>query len=210
MRYDHICPESQFLRDVSMHQMQIIRDDGVSRHVRFKSPGSMCMHFDLITWPGYLCCTGDMGTYVFRRLEDMFEFFRTDRAYMTMRKDCTLAINPPYWGEKLEAVDSCDGLMEYSAEIFRQRVKKAFDEAADDEPDEAKRAKCWSEILDRVMYYADEGEHEARNALSDFCSDDGFEFIDTWEWQFRDYTFRFIWCCYAIAWGVQKYDEARP
>jgi hypothetical protein len=204
MKYDHICPESQFLRDVSMHQMQIIRDDGASRHIRFKTPATMCMHFDLITWPGYLCYTGDMGTYVFRRLEDMFEFFRTDR-----RNDKPLAINPGYWGEKLESVDRCDSLMKYSAEIFRQRVKEAFDEVADDEPDEAKRAKCWAEIEDRVLYYADEGEHEARTALLDFCSDDGFEFIDTFEWNFRDYTFRFIWCCYALSWGIQKYDEAK-
>ena len=66
----------QFTSDIAQHQMQVIRDDGVSRHLRFKRPNTMCMHFDLLTWPGYLCYTGDMGTYVFRRLEDMFPFFR--------------------------------------------------------------------------------------------------------------------------------------
>lgn len=71
--------EQRFLNDVANHEMIIIRDDGVNRHVRFKRPNSSCMYFDLITWPGHLCYTGDMGSYVFRRLEDMFEFFRTDR-----------------------------------------------------------------------------------------------------------------------------------
>ena len=66
-----------FLNDVKDHQMTIVRDDNIGRHLRFSKPGTSCMSFDLITWPGYLCCTGDMGTYVFKRLPDMFEFFRT-------------------------------------------------------------------------------------------------------------------------------------
>ena len=73
------CTEQSFLKDVAEHQMTVLRDDGVNRHVQFRRPGTICMGFELITWPGYLCYTGDMGTYVFRRLEDMFEFFRTDR-----------------------------------------------------------------------------------------------------------------------------------
>src|SRR5690348_13144744 len=99
--------EQWFLKDVSTHEMIVIRDDGANRHIRFKRPGTSCMYFDLITWPGYLCYTGDMGTYVFSRLEDMFEFFRTDRDY-NKRKGRELSINPKYWGEKLQAVDSAD------------------------------------------------------------------------------------------------------
>jgi len=86
--------EESFLRDVAEHAMLLIRDDGVSRHVRFAQPGTGCMHFDLITWPGYLCYTGDMGTYVFQRLTDMFEFFRTDREYKK-RNGAKLAVNLP-------------------------------------------------------------------------------------------------------------------
>lgn len=40
-----------FDRDIAQHQMEVIRDDGVNRHLRFKRPGTMCMHFDLLTWP---------------------------------------------------------------------------------------------------------------------------------------------------------------
>lgn len=79
------CTEKRFLGDVAKHQMTILRDDGVNRHVRFKQPNSSNMFFDLITWPGCLCYTGDMGTYVFRRLEDMFEFFRTDREHQHLK-----------------------------------------------------------------------------------------------------------------------------
>lgn len=53
----------------------------------------------------YLCYTGDMGTYVFQRLTDMFEFFRTDREYKK-RNGGKLAVNLSYWGEKLQATPS--------------------------------------------------------------------------------------------------------
>lgn len=59
--------ESTFLREVSQHSMTVIRDDGVNRHLRFRRPETNCMGFDLITWAGHLCYTGDMGTYVFSR-----------------------------------------------------------------------------------------------------------------------------------------------
>lgn len=65
-----------FTRDIAKHEIEVIRDDGVDRHLRFRRPGTMSMHFDILTWPGYLCYTGDMGSYVFRRTEDMLEFFR--------------------------------------------------------------------------------------------------------------------------------------
>ena len=34
-----------------------------------------------------------------------------------------------------------------------------------------------------------------------------FEIIDFWEWDCRDYNFRFIWNLYAIVWGISQYIE---
>ena len=54
----------QFKRDVDRHQLQVLRDDGLYRHVRFlrtavdpetgKREKSSFYWFDLITWPGCL------------------------------------------------------------------------------------------------------------------------------------------------------------
>jgi len=60
---EEVCPVDLFLKDVASHQMHIIQNDGVNRHIRFSKPGTSCYHFDLITWPGHLCYTGDMGTW---------------------------------------------------------------------------------------------------------------------------------------------------
>ncbi len=46
--------EEGFLKDVSCHQMTVLRDEGVFRHVRFSRPDSSSYRFDLITWPRHL------------------------------------------------------------------------------------------------------------------------------------------------------------
>lgn len=199
--------EERFLNDVAKHEMIIIRDDGVNRHIRFKRSGTSCMHFDLITWPGYLCYTGDMGTYVFCRLEDMFEFFRTDKGDFNYNRN-GLSINPQYWGEKLEAVDKNSGFKQYSNEKFHSIVNEIIDEhiindeLSDDEAEELR-----DEVSIEVLAN-DDTEHEAHCAAQDF-KHKGFTFSDFWEHDLKDYSYRFMWCCYALAWGIQKYDEAK-
>ncbi len=37
------------------------------------------MALTLSAWPGHPAYAGDMGSFVFARLDDMFQFFRTDR-----------------------------------------------------------------------------------------------------------------------------------
>jgi hypothetical protein len=194
--------EQIFLRDVAMHQMSVLRDDGVNRHIRFKTPGSSSMYFDLITWPGFLCYTGDMGTYVFHRLEDMFQFFRTDRDHMSLRDGATLAINLSYWAEKLEAVDRCDGVQEYSPAKFRAAIEDWLNQ--NDTTQELRDA-----VEDEVLAYADSSEDDAKGSAIGFEFENDYPFEGFWEVNCKEYVFRFVWCCYALAWGIQKYDDAK-
>lgn len=202
--------EPEFLNDVSSHEMIVIRNDGANRHIRFKRPQSSTFWFDLITWPGTLCIDGDMGTYVFRRLEDMFEFFRTDRA-CGQKDGRTLFINPGYWGEKLQSVAIHGGYKEFNQGLFKDAVKREFDAWAESEEptDEAKDA-LWEDLTDQVLSRAGDGSHEAVKAAIEFEPADGetlFEMRDFYDHRLESYTFHFIWCCYAIAWGIEKYDE---
>ena len=201
-----MCTEQSFLKDVAMHQMIVVRDDGVNRHIRFKKPDTYCGHFDLITWPGCLCYTGDMGTYVFSRLEDMFEFFRTDREHMHLRDGSTLAINLRYWSEKLQAVDRCDGVKKYSADKFREEISRWLSE---DYRGEEASAELLQAVDDEVLSCADDGHHQAMNAAQRFTHDGKHVFQDFWEVDLTEYTYHFVWCCYALAWGIQKYDQER-
>jgi hypothetical protein len=222
---EYACPKQQFLGDVGEHALTVLRDDGVERHLRFRKPGTYCYGFDLLTFPGHLLITGDCGSFLFRRLDDMFEFFRTDR-----KPADDLHINPQYWSEKLLATD-CNGARggaakEFSKEMFEASIKRWFDERfeeeirEDAEPDEesgfhdsasiairkAKRDEIWSGIESSVLRFSG-SEHEALTAAMDF-EHHGFRFQDFYEVDNRDYTFHFIWCAYAIAWGIRKYDAA--
>lgn len=205
----------QFLKDVERHELTVIRDEGLHRHLRFKRPGTYCMHFDLITWPGYLCYTGDMGTYVFQRLEDMLQFFRRDAGRPPFR------IDRRYWAEKVQAQDKGDGITEFSPAKFKAEVKDYFDQATDDADawTPELKADLWAEIEDGVFgRLEDFGEHGAWTALRDFChvyrrpgekrADREFRFED-WERDCREYTHRFDWCCMALEWSIGVYDAQR-
>ena len=219
------CTEASFLTDVEQHTMTVVRDDGVHRYLRFRRKDGSPYWFDLITWPGTLCIDGDMGTYVFRRLHDMFEFFRTDRDYMERSgRSGQLAINPSYWGEKLQAPEPRDA-KEYSEEKFRRHVKEAFDNwVEDNKPDDdewtsesahddfnASKEMLWCELEDQVLSTASDGDTRAYDAARAFTSETagGFDMNDCWEWDCREFRFHFIWCCYAIAWGIKTYDDAK-
>lgn len=211
--------EQQFLKEVANHKMTVLHDDGVYRHIRFKDPDTICMHFDLITYPGYLVYSGDMGCYVFSRLSDMFEFFRTDRQHLRTGK--TLGINLGYWCEKLQAVDGNRhqaGATEFSEEKFKRVIVEYLvswirDNAYRTSKEE--RRELWDEVMDEVIGAdGDSGGYRMQAAAYDFShttrsSDIEFYFRDLFEYDFTEYTHSFMWCCYALAWGIQQYDNAK-
>lgn len=208
------CTEERFLNDVKYHQINIVKDDGVNRFIRFKKDKSSTYWFDLVTWPGFMCISGDCGTYVFSRLNDMFEFFRMADNDFNKRKDRLLNINPSYWGEKLEATGR-SGYMEFDSDIFAQRVKEYFDiYMAEDIEDEELKEELWDAIENDVLSNSHDGEYRAYDAVHNFrfTSDDKerFEFVDFFDSGSTErYTFHYLWCLYAIVWGIQKYDEAK-
>ena len=83
----------RFAKDVADHQMTVLMDIGVYRHLMFKKPDRSEHWFEIVTTPGMLVIRGDMETWVFSRIPDMFNFFRG--------KDGE--INADYWQEKLLA-----------------------------------------------------------------------------------------------------------
>ena len=200
-----------FLKDVDRHEMTILRDDGLYRHARFSRPGTRIMQFDLITWPGYLCYCGDMGEYVFTRLADMFEFFR--------KPDARSGVDLQYWAEKCRAADRVDSIKKYDPDVARQVIfewmeswMRDQDFAEGDEegsivvPPELYEVR--NAVIDDILCHVDAGEHELREAIRGFeCN--GFEFYDFWEADLTEYTFRFVWCCYALVWGIAQYDRKK-
>lgn len=185
--------EQRFRTDTAGHELRILHDDGLYRHLLVRNPRSSMYWYEILTWPGSLSIRGDMGSgYVFSRERDMFPFFRSERG----------RINAHYWSEKLSS--GRDSVREYSEHVVRQRIVEAFLEdvrwnGAPRGLGEALRAG----ILNRDLYFED----EARGLLENF-EFKGYSFDDLWEWDLRDFDPAFLWCCHAIVAGIAQYDRA--
>lgn len=193
MSYNKICPHKTFTQDVASHQMFIISDDGINRRIRFGTPETISYRFDLLTWPGHLCISGDCGTYVFQRTYDMFDFFDG--------KD----INPGYWGEKLLSISIPEGYREYSPKTFEGYVKSDFEQW--EFSSEKEKELIWRQVEVDVIEAGHDGEADARHAVDSYKSDEGHQFIDFWDYDLEEYTGHYLWCLRAILWGVRKYKE---
>lgn len=199
--------KTDFLRDVSEHVMEMVIDTGVHRHIVFHNPGSSIYKFEILTWPGSLCITGDCGTYVFSRVPDMFCFFRRDG------EADTLPINPDYWQQKLDSVDRSSGYLEFDPVHFQEMIKREFDDFFESNDDLVHyKDGLWQAIQDDVLCCFDD-EFSAYQAVRDFhyiVGDEDFYLhylLD--EGLCQKNTDRFLWCLYAIVWGIKKYDERK-
>jgi hypothetical protein len=186
--------KAKFISDTDEHQMIVLHNSGLYRHLRFKAPGTSFYWFDLVTWPGYLSITGDMGAYTFARVSDMFTFFTG------------ADINPGYWGEKVQ----CGEVRAYSEDAFREWVAEEVERAREDKGDDVPDG--WWGMLERrieqdVLYEGGYAEG-ARQAVHDwnylYAKDIGFSFYTDEGVDFTDFTNRFLWCCHAIKWGIER------
>jgi hypothetical protein len=220
---------ARFQRDTANHQLELIKDDGLHRHLRFRKPGTGCYGFDIVTWPGHLAISGDMGGAMFTRLPDMFEFFRDDRQRLEADG---LYINSGYWAEKCVANNG--PLKEFDNRLFAEVVRDHFDTYMSEQDQDAEgfaaaRDALWDHISAEVIEDGLEDTGLALRRMDDFeASVDNtatygslveperyegwfkdFEFTDVWEYasSVEAYTFHVIWRFYAIAFAVKAYDS---
>lgn len=190
--------QEQFLKDVANHQITINLDQGVYRDITISRPNNITMHYNITTRPDHLMITGDMGSFTFKRLDDMFQFFRGDD------------IQPGYWAEKLHAVHQRNGYKAYDEDKAKQALQGWFaDFVSDLESDD-------EDYLHKI--------DAARTAMDDIDYSDEFSFVesirgwhedsaggmdltDFFEVGVDSYTLNYLWCCYAIVHAIKLYDE---
>ncbi len=171
--------QEQFLKDVEQHRMNVLLDSGLYRHLRFSKPDFWDMSFEIVTVPHCLLYRGDMGSFSFSRVPDMFTFFRNEER----------RINLPYWASKLESTDRVDGHETFDIEYAKNLLIEEYP-----------KQRLWIEELDDSL-----DESELRRKLYDF---EAF-LPDAQELDFCPFSFRFVWCCRAIVWAIAQYDKAQ-
>lgn len=206
-----MCQLIRFISDVSSHKLDVIRDDGLYRHLRFSRQNTRAYSFDIVTWPGYLTVTGDMGTWTFSRISDMFEFF-TDKHFG--RQD-SFQINPGYWSEKFE---SGAGGGRYDTPCFEydeEALHKILDdwhaewlEEAGEGVDEFDRDDIAEKIDD--LKREDFSNESMAYAAVDNADLPDFDMQYAFEGRsMQKYSHHYVWICYAIAWGIERYNNKK-
>lgn len=169
------------LENAKDHELVVLHEDGLYRHLRFQTPGTRMWHWDLITWPGSLAIRGDIGEgFIFTRTEDMLRFFDQGQAAGWIKAG--------YWAEKLDR--GSRSVRSFSPKTFREWVA----EAVEDREDAA-------EIIDAAADV--DYDHEAVDVLNDHRVD----WDDVGAWQ--DYDYHFILALHAILWGAKKYHASK-
>lgn len=220
----------RFAKETAKHEMTVLHDDGLYRHLRFRAPESSFYWYELVTWPGFLAVGGDVDHYVFARVEDMFTFFR--------RNGNEHGINPSYWSEKLQ--DGRDRAERYSEDVLRAQLQEEFAVFDKAYPELLAERQVQQSKYDATPYqqrwpYARKGirepgelwsPQEAREALADTESDGSTPYEEgarellaqleahgvvsgVWEWRLKDWDWSFLWCCHAIVSGIAQYDAVK-
>lgn len=183
----------QFRDDVADHGLEVRSDNGLYRHLHFRgpAPNAWNMWFEVVTWPGSLAINGDMGSWSFSRVDDMFNFFRSSE----------LKINASYWCEKIQSESRFGGpSMKFTAGGYKANVLSALEQYGLCDTQKA-------DLIDALEaeVFGEEDESTARRALADFAHGD-FTFSESWEIGGKGYTYHFLWCLHAIVWAIQQYD----
>ena len=184
----------RFEGDTRDHRMRVYRDDGLYRHLRFRSPETWAYGYDLVTWPGHLAITGDVGDYVFARIADMFEFFRSDAG----------RINPHYWSEKITNRDAAAGVRRFEQRLVRPRVTEWAEDQRSEIP-EPEFGDLLEALEEQVFSWGCESHEETIRLLQGF-EHRGIQIYEPWDLDLKEWDFTFIWSCWAIVQGIAQYD----
>jgi len=160
---DYEYPEiaERFYREVAHHELTVLHDDGLYRHLRMKPnrTRSSSYWYEIITWPGNLVFRGDGETYAFSRAQDMFEFFRSG-----LYKDGSIHINASYWAEKLTS--HREASQNFSEKKFSKHVREILRENEGHWPG---LTEAWKKATDSFMAdYDVSHEHGAYEAIHNF------------------------------------------
>lgn len=184
---------TRFAGDVAQHEMVVIQDDDVARHLRFQQPGTWMYGFDIHTVGGMLVFTGDMQTFVFSVGENPMAFFRQPKP------------NFGYWSSKLIACP-LGGYETFSPERAKRYVSETGAEWLNDyEDDDPEREQLAGALAELVSHVDVEDESTFRERLDEFDIV-GHRFWDWWEADFTELTYQLAWCLRAIHWAVGVYD----
>lgn len=175
---------TRFVNDIEQHVITELHRAGLHGYWHCAKPTDSNMWFDIVTFPGGLLITGDMGDYLFRRHDDMIPFMRGS------------AMSFGYVAEKCVAHDG--RLREWQPELFREALDAFYAENKNDHED----PETFKERLDDLRRWADDGEQAAMQAAHESGLFDAHDPLDC-----RTFGYHFLWCLHAIKWFCDRVED---
>ncbi|WP_018265508.1 hypothetical protein [Methylosinus sp. LW4] len=185
MNIDNV--RAHFAQSYPETHLEILHDSGLYRHIRIR--GAHYYRFELVTWPGSLLinCEGDI--YCFSRTADMFGFFRVDGERGEP--------NFSYWAEKLSDPRS-KSVRGFAYDKFARDIEERLAELADQSRAEELRREladeCYEDDEETCRSFA-HGHKELRGLAM--------------EREWKDWTHRYAYACFAILLGIAEYNRAK-
>lgn len=188
---------AQFAANTDEHTITVLLDSPGTghRHLRFARPGTGIWSFDVITTPGRLIYTGDVGHFVFAGISgDPLAFFGLGGG----------GVNPYYWVEKVRAGVTSTG---FNHVVFSHHLTEAI-EAYRDELSVEEFADLARQVDDELSGCPD--AESARHALDEFAwsNDDGDVRVsfddDDIETDGLDH--HYLLTCHALRWAASQWQ----
>lgn len=142
-----------------------------------------------------------MGSYVFKRLDDMFNFFRSEN---------WSSINTGYWAEKVEAGEVSKFDSETACNSVKQYLMNFLDDLdLSDSEDQEKSKQALEAVNDLISGAQHSGELEFWEEINSWDAEDagGLELNDFFEAPATAKTYHYVWACYATVHAIKLYDQ---
>mgnify|MGYP006928492278 FL=1 len=184
----------RFAADTAQHHLSVLKADGVYRHIRFAQPGTNMYAVEIVTWPGSLAVTGDMGSYLFTRTEDMLLFF-SGKGTIAYR----------YWAEKESGGRA--GNENFDAALFAESGREALDDQRQTHRGYCRHADEATDQDVRQEFETALGDsHETRDLMiqtamtfsAATCPIHSVDFPEAYEWSMDTWDYCFTWICHAL------------
>lgn len=187
-----------FNEDTKNHKLKIIRNNpGLIISLFAYSPGTMFESFNVVITEGFLAIHGDGGSYMFsgKDVESLFMFNDQESISEIALRKIT---------KSLVSVDKECGFFEFDLESFLSNVKDNIKYAVNNlDIKDREKKEIISEFESELSDVDD--EYSAISYVQSFNDERIPDMFCDFEWNFKKYTSRYIWCCHAIAWALKQY-----
>lgn len=190
--------QRRFEAETRDHTMTVLHRDGVSRHLRFARPGMRRWSWDILTWPGHLAVSGEVG--------HGWQFAHGDRDVLPLFVPFALRgrINPYYWSERVPP-HRRPHARRFSPAKFQRSVREqiAAHALTPDQRDELLRS------LDAAGVFDIRDRRAAGSALAGrwAAGERAVEFADVDEMDVEEWDGQFLLSQFAILFATTAYAE---